>query len=128
MLFNHKVWSQEEILTKAQFDTKEWLDETKTLTSNETHLTFHNALKKMKWTKPKDDWIKYNYDVSHHTGNHQSGMGWIMRNAYRTLKHYGMDKFQGRTTVEEAECSALIWNLQVAWGLGYKKVEFESDN
>lgn len=39
-----------------------------------------------------------------------------------------MAKYQGRATVDESECTALIWALQSACGLGYKSIEFEGDN
>lgn len=28
----------------------------------------------------------------------------------------------------KAKCSALIWELQVSWGLGYREFELEGDN
>ncbi|KAL1198676.1 hypothetical protein V5N11_002942 [Cardamine amara subsp. amara] len=55
-------------------------------------------------------------------------MGWIIRNSNGTFMHCGMGKFQGRTPVEEADCSALIWALQATWSQGNKKLEFEGDN
>ncbi|CAN6850974.1 unnamed protein product [Brassica oleracea] len=39
-----------------------------------------------------------------------------------------MGRFEGRSTVEEGECTALIWAIQAAYSLGYKKVIFEGDN
>ncbi|ESQ37212.1 hypothetical protein EUTSA_v10003059mg, partial [Eutrema salsugineum] len=81
-----------------------------------------------KWRAPSNGLVKCNYDASHHRGNNDSGLGWIIRNCNGTFLDAGMGKFQGRHSPEESECSALIWALQSAWSLGYRKVEFEGDN
>lgn len=39
-----------------------------------------------------------------------------------------MSTKEGRISVEEAECSAMIWAIQATWGLGYRTVIFEGDN
>lgn len=39
-----------------------------------------------------------------------------------------MGRFEGRHTVEEAECTALLRAIQAAKALGYEKVIFEGDN
>lgn len=82
----------------------------------------------MKWKTPPRGWIKCNYDSSHHEGNTASGLGWIIRNSNGILLHCCMSSFHGRATVEESECTTLIWALQSSWGLRYKSVEFEGDN
>ncbi|CAN6867532.1 unnamed protein product [Brassica oleracea var. botrytis] len=55
-------------------------------------------------------------------------MGWIIRNKYGIVLDCEMGRFEGRSTVEEGECTALIWAIQAAYSLGYKKVIFEGDN
>lgn len=72
--------------------------------------------------------MKCNYDVSHHEGNTNSGMGWIIRNSTGLCLDCGMGQFQGRSNIMEAEGSALIWAMQACWSLGYKNVIFEGDN
>ncbi|CAH2047873.1 unnamed protein product [Thlaspi arvense] len=81
-----------------------------------------------RWTPPPYGWTKCNYYASHHMTNQHSGLGWILRNSQGVFLNGGMDKYQGRYTSEEAECSALIWALQSTWFLGYTKVIFEGDN
>lgn len=45
-----------------------------------------------------------------------------------TFLNSGNGVFEGRTTVQEAECSSLLWAIQCCWGLGYQHVIFEGDN
>lgn len=73
--------------------------------------------------------VKCNYDdASHHDGNRISGLGWIIRDSRGMVLDCGMGQFQGRSSPEEAECTALLWAIQAASALGYTKVEFEGDN
>ena len=55
-------------------------------------------------------------------------MGWIIRNKFGIVLDCGMGRFESRSTVEEGECTVLIWAIQPAYSLGYKKVIFEGDN
>ncbi|KAG2240190.1 hypothetical protein Bca52824_090951 [Brassica carinata] len=80
-----------------------------------------------RWEPPPVGWVKCNYDVSL-TQYPTSGMGWVIRNSQGILLNCGMGKFEGRHTVEEAEASALVWSMQCAWSLGYRRIIFEGDN
>ncbi|CAH8350757.1 unnamed protein product [Eruca vesicaria subsp. sativa] len=52
--------------------------------------------------------IKCNYDVSHHEGDKESGMGRILRNSKGEFITCGVEKFEGRHTIQETECSTLV--------------------
>ncbi|CAN6996400.1 unnamed protein product, partial [Brassica rapa subsp. trilocularis] len=52
----------------------------------------------------------------------------IIRNKYGIVLECGMGIFEGRSTVEEGECTVLIWAIHAAYSLGYKKVIFKGDN
>ncbi|CAA7035355.1 unnamed protein product [Microthlaspi erraticum] len=73
----------------------------------------------IQWQVPSRGWVKCNYDASHHDGDQDSGMGWIIRNSNGHFLDCGMDKYQGRVSAVESECSALLWALQATWALGY---------
>ncbi|KAL9288137.1 putative ribonuclease H domain-containing protein [Arabidopsis thaliana] len=64
----------------------------------------------------------------HHEGAGASGLGWIIRDSNGFVLDCGMGQFEGRNTIEEAECTSLIWAIQAGWGLGYRNVIFEGDN
>ncbi|EOA18880.1 hypothetical protein CARUB_v10007509mg, partial [Capsella rubella] len=81
-----------------------------------------------KWKKLEGGWVKCNYDASHHEGNRDSGLGWIIRNSTGIFLHGGMGRFQGRATPAEAECTALLWAIQATWANGYRRIDFEGDN
>lgn len=127
LVFNRNVIEAKDTIERAVMDTKEWLEksvETDSIPSETTCRRSNNG----KWEPPPRGWVKCNYDASHHTGNYPSGLGWIIRNSNGTVLECGMGKFQGRATVEESECTTLIWALQSSWGLGYRSIEFEGDN
>ncbi|EFH41781.1 hypothetical protein ARALYDRAFT_917523 [Arabidopsis lyrata subsp. lyrata] len=130
LIFNHKVTKGEDIVGQALIDTKEWLD-----CQDRTHGPQHDgklqgvrSSRSSKWCKPERGYVKCNFDASHYEGNQSSGLGRIIRDSNGTCLDCGMGKFQGRQTIEEAECSALIWAIQASWALGYRHVEFEGDN
>ncbi|CAL9222427.1 unnamed protein product, partial [Arabidopsis halleri] len=108
-------------------DTQEWIEN---VVQHETSTTSHQSLQRreQRWKRPTSGWVKCNYDASHHEGERESGLGWIIRNTHGLVIECGMGKFHDRISVEEAECSALIWAMQAAWGLGYQTVIFEGDN
>ncbi|KAG7599476.1 Ribonuclease H domain, partial [Arabidopsis suecica] len=115
---------------QALIDTKEWLD---CQDSNQGRQTGGQPVevqssRRGSWCKPSRGWVKCNYDASHYEGVTPSGLGWIIRDSHGTCLECGMGKFQGRLTVEEAECTAFIWAIQATWALGYRHVEFEGDN
>lgn len=130
LLFNRTNIDATETIQRALVDTKEWIHSSSVspdqivmeqkFTGTNTHANG--------WKRPRRGWVKCNYDVSHHEGNIDSGMGWIIRNDNGFFMDCGMGKYQGRMTIEEAECFALIWALQSTWSLGYRMVEFEGGN
>lgn len=128
VVFNRKTTDLVETLRKAQCDTKEWLDATNGLSPGIIEESSITSRTKQRWKKREHDWVKCNYDVSHHEGKHDSGLGWIIRDSNGRLLTCGMGKFQERYTIEEAELSALIWTIQSVWSHGYRRVEFEGDN
>ncbi|VVA98337.1 unnamed protein product [Arabis nemorensis] len=119
--------SEEETHRRAINDVEEWVS---TLgDTNENIFTQPMPTQQqVRWKPPASDWVKCNYDVSHREGNQNSGLGWIIKNSNGIFLEAGMGKFEGRETVEEAECTTLLWATQSAWALGYPKVEFEGDN
>ncbi|ESQ33179.1 hypothetical protein EUTSA_v10005379mg, partial [Eutrema salsugineum] len=56
-----------------------------------------------KWSSPSHNFLKCNYDASHHDGTQNSGLGWIIRNSNGVFLDGGMGKFQGRHCPEKAE-------------------------
>jgi len=127
LVFNKRATDMADIIKQTILDTKEWLDNTR-LPERPYREQQSSTLRKAIWQRPPVGWVKCNYDVSHHEGNKFSGLGWIIRNSQGICLDCGMGKFQGRQTIEEAECTALIWAIQCVWGLGYRKVIFEGDN
>lgn len=114
MVFSRKTVDLIEILRKAQCDTKKWLDAMET-SSNGSVGALNNqrgSKQDRHRKKTEGELVKCNYDVSHHEGNQDSGLGWIIRNSNGQLLTCGMDKFQERYTIEEAELLALIWAIQ----------------
>ncbi|XP_010462877.1 PREDICTED: uncharacterized protein LOC104743503 [Camelina sativa] len=126
LVFNKKTTRQEDLVKLAINDTIEWM--TCLNLTEEYRNTTGAQSRRDTWTKPPPGWIKCNYDASHIEGNNISGLSWIIRDSNGFLLHCGMGKFQGRTTIEESECTALIWAIQSTRGLGYRKVIFEGDN
>lgn len=127
LVFNSKQIEPFETINRARADTKEWM-ESRDETEQGLGTCAAPRHRSTQWTKPGRGWVKCNYDASHHEGPSVSGMGWIIRDSYGTVLECGMGKFQGRSTPEEAECSALIWAIQAAFSLGYRNVVFEGDN
>lgn len=121
MIFNHKIDFATDTLDQAVDDTKEWFSN-----QEETGLTCtpRNATRNGNSThkkKPTTRWVKCNFDAYHHEGNQSSGLGWIIRNCNGIFLNCGMEQFQGKHTIEEVEARALIWALQSAWRLDYRK-------
>lgn len=84
-------------------DVQDWLNFNQQQQPNVTVPTRHLET----WKKLPNGWVKCNYDVSHHTNDQDSGMGWIIRNStLGNVEMCGMGRFEGRDTVEEEECSA----------------------
>lgn len=130
LIFNRKVIPTKDIVEKALSDTKDWLDHhhrTESRYMGEQQTTTRRS-RLGKWRTPKTGWVKCNFDASHHEGDQPSGLGWIIRDPHGNVLDCGMGKYQGRHTIEEAKCTALIWAIQASWALGYRKVEFEGDN
>ncbi|CAN6861486.1 unnamed protein product [Brassica oleracea] len=129
LIFNSKVWSPGGLHSKVTDDLVDWhrFNQIPTTPTGCTSITTTDQALKS-WQLPPADWVKCNYDVSHHHGRQESGMGWIIRNKFGIVLDCGMGRFEGRSTVEEGECTALIWAIQAAYSLGYKKVIFEGDN
>lgn len=127
LIFNRKSITQSDTLNQAINDTKEWLENRPQRESSSART--HQCLsRRERWTPPPRGWIKCNYDASHREGDSASGLGWIIRDSTGTFMDCGMGQFQGRTTIEEAECTALLWAIQATWALGYRAVVFEGDN
>lgn len=100
-----------ETIKRARDDTNEWLDvQEKAQQYDQTKPV--RTQSRRNWKKPHKGWIKCNYDASHHERNRASGLGWIIRNFNGVFLNRAMGKYQGRQSIEEAECSALLWALQ----------------
>ncbi|XP_010513002.1 PREDICTED: uncharacterized protein LOC104788940 [Camelina sativa] len=131
LVFNYRLIEITDIAKNALTDTEEWLNcmvtEEQPSAGQSTGQQCPRP-RRIQWKKPNDGWVKCNYDVSHYEGDRHSGLGWLIRNTNGIFLDGGMGKYQGRATIEEAECTALIWAIQSAWGLGYRSVEFEGDN
>jgi len=127
LVFNKKAIAVADVINQAIMDTKEWLD-VKHKNDDNVKGGQTKSSRTDKWQKPGAEWVKCNYDVSNHAGRQDSGLRWIIRNSQGTCLDCGCGKFQGRQTIKEAECTALIWAIQCAWDLGYRRVEFEGDN
>ncbi|KAL9812070.1 putative ribonuclease H domain, reverse transcriptase zinc-binding domain-containing protein [Arabidopsis thaliana] len=127
LIFNKKLIPARETLELATTDTQEWIEnvikQVNTIPAPHTQRT-----RRDKWLPPPRGWVKCNYDASHHEGAGASGLGWIIRDSNGFVLDCGMGQFEGRNTIEEAECTSLIWAIQAAWGLGYRNVIFEGDN
>ena len=127
LVFNRKRTESLDTVAYALTDTKEWMDNIAPREARQRNAA-PVSKRATKWSPPTSDWLKCNYDASHHPGNTVSGLGWLFRNSNGTVLECGMGQFQGRMTAEEAECSALIWAIQAANAYGYTKVIFEGDN
>lgn len=126
LIFSAKDHSLKKCFDSINSDIVEWVS----IMSMDPLASIANeclSRKTVKWIPPHVGWVKCNYDGSL-TPYQTSGMGWDIRNSHGTLLNCGMGKFGGRYTVEEAEASALIWSMQCAWSLGYRRVIFEGDN
>ncbi|KAL1222484.1 hypothetical protein V5N11_020712 [Cardamine amara subsp. amara] len=128
MVFNRKADTPVDTINRAMEDTKEWLDSREENGKFPSQRDIGGPRQNLTWQKPRSGWVKCNFDASHHEGNRSSGLGWIIRNSDGTFLFCDMETFQGRHRVEEAENNTLIWALQAAWRLGYRRVEFEGDN
>ncbi|CAG7874729.1 unnamed protein product, partial [Brassica rapa] len=130
LIFNSKVWSPGVLHSKITDDLVEWhrFNQIPTTTTRCISISTPDAVIKFWQPSSPEDWVKCNYDVSHHLGRQESGTGWIIQNKYGIVLDCGMGIFEGRSTIEEGECTALIWAIQAAYSLGYKKVIFEGDN
>jgi len=113
LVFNKRAKDTTDIVKQASLDTKEWLDNMRPPERN-TRDQLSSTSRKANWQKPPVGWVKCNYDVSHYEGKITAGLGWIIRNSHGTCMDCGMGKFQGRQTIEEGECTALIWAIQCA--------------
>ncbi|EOA18130.1 hypothetical protein CARUB_v10006591mg [Capsella rubella] len=121
LVFNRKSTTTEEVFKYICLDTEEWLNHltphAPIPTTTSKPLSHHAPTRRSKWTPPCQGWVKCNYDASHHEGNRDSGLGWIIRDSQGTFLNGGMGRFQGRYTA-----------LQSSWALGYRSVVFEGDS
>lgn len=126
LLYAQSALTESVLLQRVYNDVKEWIQ----ITEHEfqAQQTTGSSNISSKWQKPPLGWVKCNFDVAHREGNNPSGLGWIVRNHAGTFLNSGNGVFEGRTTVQEAECSSLLWAIQCCWGLGYQRVIFEGNN
>lgn len=90
VLFNNKVYDPQEVITKAREDVQEWISSTHKPIVSSTTTTQRPLRLRSQWRPPGIGWIKCNYDVSHHAGHVNSGMGWIIRNQQGILLEAGI--------------------------------------
>ncbi|XP_010501862.1 PREDICTED: uncharacterized protein LOC104779182 [Camelina sativa] len=107
LVFNHKMMDQNVISTQILSDVEEWITNTSPQ-SDEGHEVHRARSQGTKWTPPDQRWVKCNYDASHHDGDRNSGLGWILRTTTGAFLEAGMGKFQGRATIEESEYYSII--------------------
>lgn len=116
-------------LNQTTDNTKEWFDNQDQTCVISTPRDAIWSATNTSWKKPSSGWVKCKYDVSHHEGNRLSGFGWIKHNSNGIFHNCGMEKFQGRHIYDRrSRGHTANLALQSAWGLGYRKVEFEGDN
>lgn len=124
MVFKRQCIAVEDTIRRAYEDTKEWIENSTLGTAGEDHY-LDKHVKRGKWKKPLRGWVKCNYDVSYHDGNQHSE---IIRDNNGIFLEAGMGKFQDHHSVEESECSGLLWAMQASCSLVSQMVEFEGDN
>ncbi|KAL9285157.1 hypothetical protein AtEden1_Chr4g0271421 [Arabidopsis thaliana] len=93
LVFNRKRTDFYTTVESALTDTKEWLGNIPTKEDDQGN-ALSPTKRHTKWSPPppppKSDWLKCNYDASHHTGNTMSGLGWLIRNSHGTVLECGM--------------------------------------
>lgn len=124
LTYSSKNISETQLVDLIASDTYEWNERTLITSDRANVIARIQRRQREKWNPPPRGWVKCNYDVSHHEGNTNSGMGWIIRNSTGLCLDCGMGQFQERSNIMEAEGSALIWAMQACWSLGYKNVIF----
>ncbi|KAK9046564.1 hypothetical protein V6N11_052450 [Hibiscus sabdariffa] len=78
------------------------------------------------WTRPRTGWIKVNVDASVSTIDRSAGAGGALRDDHGVWLS-GYTRFVGRCDALLAELWAMHDGLLLAWDLGFRFVELESD-
>lgn len=93
MIFNRKNVEVTKTINRATKDANEWI----TSIAGDEHLVLKKntdiRIEMGGWKKPPAGWTKCNYDVSHHEGDRDSGLGWIIRNVNGVFMEGSMGKF-----------------------------------
>ncbi|KAG7551591.1 Ribonuclease H domain [Arabidopsis thaliana x Arabidopsis arenosa] len=119
-------WQEDKI--KAEIEAKEWVDCWPTVTSVTTSNSCRLRSTTSAWMKPKEGYVKCNYDCKFFQNGQPSQAAWIFRDSDGFFLHAGHSIGERCSSVLEAEIQALIMALQQAWIKGFTNIIFEGDN
>ena len=130
LVYQHKDSNWQEDITKAESDTREWLDGQLENSGNvrSDPQARCSATTLSEWTRPRSGYVKCNYDCKFGTSDEISKAAWIMRDVNGFYINAGHSEGQNCSTVLEAELQALVIARQQTWARGYRHVIFEGDN
>lgn len=114
-------------LQKAITDAKEWIPTFQgTYPRQNSDSIRQQRLKR--WEKPREGYVKCNYDCRFNQASTPSLAAWIIRDAQGYYKEAAQAQGQICDSPLEAELQALLLAMQSSWIKGYKYVIFEGDN
>ncbi|CAA0384248.1 unnamed protein product [Arabidopsis thaliana] len=129
LVYQHKSSTWREDFIKTVNDATEWalvwtIDSTTNIQTRQVQSRTHHSA----WTRPKEDFVKCNFDCKFSKNNNVSQAGWIIRDSNGVFQAVGRSTGQHCSMSMEAELQALVMAMQHVWSKGYKKVIFEGDN
>ncbi|KAG7563840.1 Ribonuclease H domain [Arabidopsis suecica] len=121
------TWQHDTI--KAIEEATEWVScWQEDLSRNATPDTFQRNSRRSHWKKPRQDFIKCNYDCKFSQNGNETRAAWIVRDSDGFFIRAGLSRGGRVLSVLEAEFQSLVMAMQHTWSQGNRRVIFEGDN
>ncbi|CAE5978395.1 unnamed protein product [Arabidopsis arenosa] len=102
-----------------------WQDD---LSRNATPDSLQRNSRRSHWKKPRQDFIKCNYDCKFSQNGNETRSAWIVRDSDGFFIRAGLSRGGRVLSVLEAELQSLVMAMQHTWSQGNRRVIFEGDN
>ncbi|KAG7586018.1 Ribonuclease H domain [Arabidopsis thaliana x Arabidopsis arenosa] len=121
------TWQMDTI--KAIDEAREWVTcwQEDSIHSN-AQARIRNTVRRSQWDRPRDNFIKCNYDCKFVQNGNVSQAGWIVRDSAGFFIRAGISRGLHVSSVLEAELQSLVMAMQHTWAQGNRRVIFEGDN
>ncbi|XP_023644493.1 uncharacterized protein LOC111832413 [Capsella rubella] len=126
LIFQNKVSTWQSDLSKAVLETQDWIS----VWPERVSCSIARGIQQQtsEWSRPRNGFIKCNYDCSFTSHNGNATSGWITRDFKGFIHTAGYSSGNVCSSVLEAELQSLLIAMQQTWIKGYKHVIFEGDN